>query len=441
MNHNLEKRAVLKLLVTLSIPTILEQILTTLLQYVDTAMVGHLGERATAAVSVTTTITWLVNSIAAAVGVSVLAMIARAVGSKNRKRVQKLAGQSLLSVLVCGIVIGGISVMLSPFIPVWMGAEEAVRGTASRYFLIISVPMVFRASSTILGAAIRATQNTRTPMLISMCANGINVVLNLVLIYGCGLGVTGAAMASAISYTVSGICMFIAFCRNQQLSFRWSNCRADWEILREASAISLPVLGTSMISCLGYVFFAGMVSGMGTTVFAAHSIAVTAETIFYIPGSGMRTAVSTLVGNSLGEHNRQKFEYTRNLSIIIILILMAVSGIVLYFVAYPLMRLFTNSGTVAALGARMLRLVAFTEPFFGLTIVLEGIFYGLSKTRYVFFVESGSMWGIRILFTFFCVSLWHLDLQAVWICMIADNICKAVLVAIPFLRKGDKLNV
>lgn len=442
IKKNSEKRAVLKLLVTLSIPTILEQIMTTLLQYVDTAMVGHLGEQATAAVSVTTTVTWLVNSTASAIGVSVLAMIAKAAGSKNQERVQKLAGQSFLSVLICGIIIGAGSVLLSPFIPVWMGAEAAVQDNASRYFFIISVPMVFRASSTILGAAIRATQNTRTPMIISMCANGINVILNVVLIYGCGLGVTGAALASAISYTVSGLCMFWAFCRNQQLSFQRRYCRVDREILREAAGISLPVLGTSMISCLGYIFFAGMVSGMGTTIFAAHSIAVTAETIFYIPGYGLRTAVSALIGNSLGERNQKKFENTRNLSVTITLLLMVISGIVLYFVAYPLMCLFTNSEAVAELGAKMLRLVAFSEPFFGLTIVLEGIFYGLGRTRYVFFAESGSMWGIRILFTFFCVQLWHLDLQAVWICMIADNICKAVLVAIPFLRNhGQNVSI
>lgn len=440
--YSLEKREVLKLLVTLSIPTILEQILSTLLQYVDTAMVGHLGEQATAAVSVTTTVTWLVNSVDSAIGVSVLAMIARAVGSGNRDRAQRIAGQAFLSVVVCGVVIGGVSLVLSPFIPVWMGTEEAVQGTATQYFFIISVPMLFRASSTILGAVIRATQNTKTPMLISMCANGVNVVLNVVLIYGCGLGVTGAALASAISYTVSGVFMFAAFRRCRLLSFPWRNFKADYGILREASAMSLPVLGTSMISCLGYIFFAGMVSGMGTTVFAAHSIAVTAETIFYIPGYGLRTAVSTLVGNALGEQNREKFEITRNLSIFITLVMMAVSGVILYFVSYPLMCLFTNSEAVAQLGARMLRLVAFSEPFFGLTIVLEGIFYGLGRTRYVFFAESGSMWGIRILFTFLCVQLWQLDLQAVWYCMIADNICKSVLMAIPFLRnRGKRGNV
>ena len=434
MKYSLEKRAVLKLLVTLSIPTIVEQILSTLLQYVDTAMVGHLGEQATAAVSVTTTVTWLVNSIDSAIGVSVLAMIARSVGSGNRNRSRSIAGQALLAVVVCGVAIGGISIVFSPFIPVWMGAEKAVQDAASQYFFIISVPMIFRASSTILGAAIRATQNTKTPMLISMCANGVNVVLNVVLIYGCGLGVTGAALASAISYTISGICMFVAFRRCSLLSFDWRSFKVDSGILKEASAMSLPVLGTSMVSCLGYIFFAGLVSGMGTTIFAAHSIAVTAETIFYIPGYGLRTAVSTLVGNALGEQNPEKFKITRNLSICITLVMMVVSGIILFFVAYPLMCLFTNSEVVAQLGARMLRLVAFSEPFFGLTIVLEGIFYGLGRTRYVFFAESGSMWGIRILFTFLCVRLWQLDLQAVWYCMIADNICKAILMAVPFIR-------
>lgn len=90
----------------------------------------------------------------------------------------------------------------------------------------------------------------------------------------------------------------------------------------------------------------------------------------------------------------------------------------------------------------MLRLVAFSEPFFGLTIVLEGIYYGLGRTRYPFFVESGSMWGVRILLTYFCVNVWHLDLQAVWYCMIADNVCKAVLIAIPFLgKRGKHMNV
>lgn len=431
------KWGILKTLVMLSIPTMIEQILSTLFQYVDTAMVGKLGEQATAAVSVTTTVTWLVNSVASAIGVAVLAMIAKAVGRKDGLLVQRIAKQVVLVVVVCGLVMTMLSVMLSPWIPIWMGAERTVQKEASCYFCIISLPLLFRNASTIFGAAIRATQDTKTPMYISMGCNFTNVFLNAIFIYGLQLGVTGAAIGSAVSYTMSGILMFRAFRKKESLRFTWKEFSVDSKILKEGCFLSLPVLGTSLVSCLGYVFFAGMVSGMGTSVFAAHSIAVTAETIFYIPGYGLRTATSTLVGAALGEKNREKFQCISELSVILTVAMMCVSGVVLYIVSLPLMQLFTSSKEVAELGASMLRLVAFSEPFFGLMVVVEGIFYGLGKTRYAFVVESFSMWGIRILLTFVCVKLCHLDLRAVWYCMIADNVCKALLFTLPVLtHKG-----
>ena len=182
-----------------------------------------------------------------------------------------------------------------------------------------------------------------------------------------------------------------------------------------------------------------MVSGMGTTIFAAHSLAVTAETIFYIPGYGLRTATSTLVGISLGENDIEKFHLVSKMSIIFTVGMMVFSGVVLYFVAYPLMCLLTSSRPAAMLGAQMLKMVSFTEPFFGIMIVMEGIFYGLGRTKYAFFVETFSMWGIRILFTFICVKVFALDLRAVWYCMIADNVVKAVLLAIPAIAKRNKI--
>ncbi len=320
-----------------------------------------------------------------------------------------------------------------------MGAEEAIRDQASLYFTIVSLPMVFRAFTSILGASIRATQDTRTPMLINMTANGINGVLNYVLIYGLNLGVTGAAMASALAYTFSGLMMLWAYQRNRLLYWPWSSFQVKVPLIRDFAKIGIPVLGTSLTSCLGYVVFAGLVSDMGTTIFAAHSIAVTAETIFYIPGYGLRTAISAMVGAALGERNQKKIEEVGLLSVALTMGMMCVSGVVLYLISYPLMCLFTSSGQVAGLGAEMLKLVAFSEPFFGLMIVMEGIFYGLGRTRYAFAVETFSMWGIRIFFTFLCVKIWGLDLRAVWYCMIGDNVCKAILLALPAMTgKGRK---
>lgn len=441
MQHTLTRARyspMLRTLLTLSIPTIIEQILSTLLQYVDTAMVGQLGEQATASVSITTTVTWLINSVAGAIGTAVLVLISRAEGAGEKETVRKLSQQALFLSIAAGIVLEIICLLLSPMIPVWMGAEPAIQGEASRYFFIISLPLVFRTMSTVLGYALRAVRNTKTPMLISAAANGSNIVLNAVFIYGCGLGVAGAAIASAISFVLSGLLMFASYRRHALLTWEWKSFSVQPRLLRECAVVGLPVLGTSLVSCVGYVMFASLVSGMGTTVFAAHSIAVTAEEIFYVPGYGLRSAASTLIGNARGEQNTQKLKQVALLSVALTVAIMCVSGFVLYLGARPLMGIFSPVTEVVDLGAQMLKLVALSEPFFGLMVVLEGVFYGLGRTRYAFLVESIGMWGVRILFTFLCVQVWGFGLREVWFCMIADNVSKAVLFAVPFLIRRSR---
>ena len=346
---------ILRTLLFLSIPTIVEEVLATLLQYVDTAMVGQLGEQATASVSITTNVTWLVNSVSGAVGTAILVLISKASGAGDDKQVKKLSQQALFLALTSGVLLEILSLILCPYIPVWMGAEPAIRDQASRYFFIISVPLVFRYVSTILGAALRAVQDTKTPMLISLAANGLNIVLNYFLIYPAKLGVDGAAIASAVSYMLSGILMFIFCIKNSQLSWKLREFSVDKKLLGECASVGTPVLGTSMVSCFGYVVFAGLVSGMGTTVFAAHSIAVTAETIFYVPGYGLRSAASTLIGNARGEGNMKKLKTVGILSVLLTVAVMCVSGLVLFFGAHLLMSLFTPSRPVVDLGAEVVR--------------------------------------------------------------------------------------
>lgn len=398
----------LRTLLWLSIPTVIEEVLATLLQYVDTAMVGQLGEQATASVSITTNVTWLVNSIPGAIGTAILVLISKSEGAGQKEQVKKLAQQAFLLSLVFGLVLGGVSVLLSSRIPVWMGA------------------------------ALRAVQNTKTPMLINVAANGANILFNYLFIYVLGYGVEGAAVASAISYVLAGVFMFLSCRKNELLRWEWKHFAPDAGLLRQCAAIGTPVLGTSMVSCFGYVVFASLISGMGTTVFAAHSIAVTAETIFYVPGYGLRSAASTLISNARGEGNVQKLKTVAKVSIALTVAMMCMSGILLYLGARPLMGIFSPSQAVVNLGAQMLRLVALSEPFFGLMVVLEGVFYGLGRTRYAFVVESIGMWGVRIFFTFLVVRVWGMDLRAVWYCMIADNVCKAVLLAMPFLSRARR---
>lgn len=432
---NSNYKTVLKTLIALSIPTVLEEVLSTLIQYVDTAMVGRLGEEATAAVSTTTTINWLIHSVPAAIAVAILAIAAKAMGAGDTEKLKRVSGQAILLAFASGAILEIVAILLSPFIPKWMGAAEEIQPEATLYFAILSTSLVLRTSSRIFAASIRATKDTKTPMRISLAENVLNVVLNWTFIYGLSMGVMGAAIASAISYACGGLLMFAAFRKNKNLYCELKYIKPDSEILSEVVKIGLPALGTTFVSCLGYVVFAGMVSGMGTTVFAAHSIAVAAEEIVYIPGYGLRMATSTLVGNAYGEKDISKLKITEEISIIITVLIMVFNGILLFVFASPLMSVFTHSERVIMLGADMLRMVAFSEPFFGLMIVLEGIEYGLGRTRTVFYIEAFSMWCIRILSTFICVKILKLSLYAVWGCMIADNVFKAVLLLFALIKK------
>jgi len=442
-NKEKKEKSITQQLIFLAIPSILEQILNTLLQYVDTAMVGHLGEEATAAVSTTTTIGWLIGSFLQSIGIALLAMMSKSVGENNNVKLKKLAGQAILLVIACGLLVGGLALSLSKFIPIWMGTEVNVRPNASKYFFIISIPMIFRSSTVILGSCIRATLDTKTPMIVNVIANILNGILDYVLIYGFNLGVMGAAYATAISYTVSGTLMFLVFKHKKQFDLHLDSLKKDNALLKEIAKIALPAAGTQATSCFGYIVFAGLVSGMGTSIFAAHSIAVNAEMIFYIPGYGLSSATSAMIGVAFGEKNLLKQIKIMRLSTFFTIGIMIISGMILYLCAYPLMRIFTSSIHAAELGAKMLKIVALTEPFFGLMIAMQGIFYGLGKTASVFVIETFGMWGIRILFTILCVKVWHTGLTEVWYCMISDNISKAVLLGLTMLffvkRKLPKL--
>lgn len=431
------KRENLKTLLILALPIVLEEILTTLLQYVDTAMVGRLGAQATASVSLTATVNWLIGSLFSSVGVAVVAMTSTAYGAKDQKKIQRVSGQVVTYILTSGLVIGSVAVGLSGFIPKWMGAEEAIQKASVEYFRIISLPLVFRASTIIAANALRAVKDSKTPMVVNLAANLLNIVLNYLLIYTCGMGVRGAAIATAISTAFCGTVMFLAFLKNQNLKFHRSDLPFDRIIAKEAVRIGFPVMATHTTSCLGHIVFASLVSSMGTITFAAHSIALSAETIFYVPGYALRGATSTLIGISVGEEDKEKFRVIEHQSVALTILMMAFSGALLYFLASPIMHIFSPDKDVVRMGAEVLKLIALSEPFFGLMIVSEGIYYGLGDTKYAFWVETIGAWGIRIVFTTIAIHFFHTNLLGVWRWMFADNTFRALALFLPLAFGKD----
>lgn len=427
-------RALLKSIFVLAWPTIVEQALQTVVSYADTAQVGAIGAQASASVGLTTSMMWLINAPMFAFGMGVLSVISRALGAGDRHTARKAGIQAIWLAVFLGVVEGIIAVGISPFLPGWLGAEEEFRRDAGLYFGVVSLPMLFRSSGIVLAAVLRATGNTRTPMIFNTIMNALNIFLNFLLIGPAKLGVLGAAIATAAAYVVGGTLMFLSALRNPVLDLRHMNPRFDWTVLRRCAGIGLPIAGERITACFGQVIFTSLIARLGTVAVAAHSIAITAEQAFYIPGYGMQAATATLCGFSAGEKNEKKLmQYSSTICAIAVLLMGSLSTL-MFFIPQGILSIFTQDAAVLTLGTTLLQIVAFSEPFFAAAIIMEGVFNGVGDTKMPFVISVGAMWGIRILFSFLAVNVFHFGLPAVWLCMVGDNSARCILLVIRYVR-------
>lgn len=436
-------------ILALAWPTMLEQLMQTAVQYIDTAMVGALGTQATAAVGSTGTVNWLIGSTISAVGVGFLSYIAKADGAGDRTAAKRASAQAVLITGILGVFFTVLTVSLSGMIPVWMQVDSAIQEMASAYFLILYLPMLPRTASIIFGTVLRSAGDTKSPMKIGLFVNLINVMLNFLLIYptrqvflfsvsftvwGAGLGVIGAAIASAAAFTAGGICITCVLWRHRTISPKGQRFSPDMQILQPCMKVAFPNMLQRFGTSLGYVAFAAMINSLGEVSTAAHTIANTVESAFYIPGYGMQTAAATLAGNAYGARDGKRMKQLASIFIPLEMVLMTISGACLFWAAPFLMRLFSVQTAVISLGTTVLRMVAVSEPFYGFSIIVEGFMMGIGKTKAPFVYNMIGMWLVRILGTFICTQFLGLGLVWAWACMIAHNLLLFVLFLICYVR-------
>ena len=254
------------------------------------------------------------------------------------------------------------------------------------------------------------------------------------MIPGAGLGVLGAAIASAIAFTFGGVAITVVLWRHPLVSPRGQKFRPDWAILRPCLKVAMPNMLQRFGTSLGYVAFASMINALGDVATAAHTIANTVESAFYIPGYGMQTAAATLAGNAYGARDRQRLKDLTAMFIPIEVGLMLLSGGALFASAPMLMGIFSESPEVIGLGTTVLRMVALSEPAYGFSIIIEGMMLGVGNTKEPFFYNILGMWGVRIVGTFLCTTILDGGLVAAWGCMIAHNLLLFVLFLMCFVR-------
>ncbi len=312
-----------RMVMLLAWPAIAEMFLSTLVQFVDTAMVGGLGEVAIAATGLSNSPVMLLNGLFAALGVGGTALVARFIGAGDVESANKVAQQSLLVGMALALVFTVLMLLFAPVIPTLMGAEPEVVSVTATYLRILSVTFTMAFSAFILNGVLRGAGDTKTPMQVNVLANILNVIGNFFLIFptrdvllnlpglgdtiltipGAGLGIAGAAIATALSRGVAGlIVLYILFSGRHGVRATFS-LKLNFDIIRRIIRIGLPASGERVIMSGGQMIFSSIVLGLGTAQYAAHHLAIVAESISYMPGFGFSMAATTLVGQALGAGN------------------------------------------------------------------------------------------------------------------------------------------
>ena len=433
-------------------PTILEQMLLTVVQYVDTAMVGSLGKNATAAIAVTSSCTWLVNGLFGGIALGFGVPVGRYIGAGRRDDARAVVKQAVLAILLCGVFATLLMQFLAPHLPVWLGAEDIIRADASGYVAIVSSVYLFTLCINVCSNLLRCAGDTRTPLIFNIATNLINVCLNFLLIFpkrtitvfgasftmwGAGWGVSGAAIATAVATAFSGIMLFRALLRptypaQVRLKERFAFDKAIW---KEMFRLGSPAAFERITISTGQIVITALVTGLGTAELAAHSLANSAESLTFMPAFGFSAAAMTLIAQSLGAnrpHLAKRFSRYCNIGAVIFMTLM---GAVLFFGGSFIVSIFTPDAEVVALGGGVLKIEALAQPLFGLSMVISGIMRGAKQTKITFLVAIIGMWCVRIPLTFILLNTTNLGLTCAWIAM-ASDLCVRGLVCLFFYHRG-----
>lgn len=307
-----ETKGMRKRVLTLAVPSIIENMLLSIVEYADTGMVGSLGPMATAAVAVNTPVTWLFNSTIMAISVGGTVAVAQSIGAGKNEKAKRLTDQAWMAVLVFSAVVLVGLLALSRWIPVWMGAEPEIIDIAVTYLRIIAVGLPFAFVSIVFNGILRGSGDTKTPLKLNMMTNVLNVIGNFLLIFperdillgdmsihmwGAGWGVAGAAISTTVSRIVAAVLVVIMMTRQPVIKLDIRRQKADRDLLGQIFRIGIPTALERLSISSGQIVFFRVVSSLGTASLAAHQLANTAESIAYMPAFGFQIAATTLVGH------------------------------------------------------------------------------------------------------------------------------------------------
>jgi putative MATE family efflux protein len=381
------KKELRKVILQLAGPSLVENLMMNLLQMIVMIMVGHLGAVAITATGLTNQPVFLALSIFMALNIGTTAIIARAMGSGDVEEATRTAQQTFMLSLILSVVVNGLSYIYAEHMLVLLGASPEVLHEGVRYAQIMFLSLGFTVISTSLSAVLRGAGDTKTPMKINVLSNILVVVIGFPLIYGIGvipgLGLNGAAIATTIARGIATLwVVYVVFGKDAIIKLSWRQLfRIDYPIIRRIVKLGLPSAGEQLALRGGQIVLTLVISGLGTAVFAAHTIVFNILSFSFMPGMAFSLAASTLVGQGLGADRpdlAEKFGWeTSRLS----RIFGGVMGVAFFVLAPYIMRLYTSDPEVINGGVAALRIIGLVQTFQASQFVLAGALRGAGDTR------------------------------------------------------------
>lgn len=448
-------RQKLNLIVQLSIPSILAQLTTIVMFYIDASMVGSLGARASASIGIVESTTWLFGGLtsAAALGFSVQA--AHFIGANDFVKARQVFRQGLMATGLLTIILTSICVAIAGPLPRWLGGGADIQADASSYFTIYCLSLPVYQIGILSSSMLKCSGNMRIPSLMSILMCVLDVVFNYFLIYethsvslfgneitmpGVGMGVPGAALGTALAYIVTGVMLiWFATVKSPELSLKqekWTFAPM-WNYLRNAAKVSLPMGAQYMMMSGAQIVSTMIVAPLGNIAIAANTLAITAESLCYMPGYGIGDAATTLVGQSIGAGRRRLARSFAYRTVFMGMGVMAFMGTVMYIFAPEMISIMTPDEQVRLLGSQSLRIEAFAEPMFAAAIVTYSVCLGAGDTLVPACMNLASMWLVRLTLAAYLAPIY--GLRGVWTAMVIELSFRGVIFLVRLFR-GKWLN-
>lgn len=423
---------------SLALPAMIENILQVFIGVVDTYFVGKIGTEAIAAVGVTNLVMNIYIAFFTAIGVGTTAIVSRSAGARNKDILAETIKQSIILSGIIGLSFSLINLIFSKNILKLLGIETKVMNYSLPYFMAVAVPAVILSLMMVISSALRGTGDTKTPMKAVIISNIVNAVLDYILIFGLfnfkGLGILGAGLATTISRILGVIILLKKLKKKYYNSNFYREWRIDKEIQYKLLKISTPSAIERLVMRIGQVVYGALIIKIGTTAYAAHNIAGNIETFSYMPAIGFAVAASTLVGQNLGAEKPEEAKQIGLLSNLLATVFMVLVGFIYYIFAPQLAGIFTKDTEVILQVTKVLRIIAFFQPFLCITLVITSALQGAGDTKFPMYSTFIGIWGIRVIGTYLLGIVWGLGLVGVWISYAFDIFVRSILLMIRFLK-------